>query len=51
MAAQELTQDPRPFIFVFGHNPAYMVDNDTDDLNTSLEANPRQRDTFKLPRE
>jgi para-nitrobenzyl esterase len=42
----QLTQDTRPFIFVFGHSPAYLVDNDTEDIPYSLAMHPAERDTF-----
>jgi para-nitrobenzyl esterase len=42
----QLTQDTRPFIFVFGHSPAYLVDEDREDLPFSLAMHPEERDTF-----
>ncbi len=43
---QQLTQDTRPYMFVFGHSPAYAVENDTEDKDFSLEIHPIQRDIF-----
>jgi hypothetical protein len=42
----QLTQDTRPFMFVFGHSPAYMVENDPEDKDFALAVHPVQRDTF-----
>jgi len=42
----QLTQDTRPFMFVLGHSPAYLVDNDTEDIPYSLPTRPAERDTF-----
>ena len=46
----QLTQDTRPFMFVFGHSPAYLLENETDvksDENPfSLSIYPAQRDTL-----
>ncbi len=42
----QLTQDKQPFIFVFGHSPAYLVDNDTEELPFSLPVHPAERDAF-----
>ena len=42
----QLTEDTRPFTFVFGHSPAYRVDNDIEELPTSLFVHPEQRDVF-----
>ena len=42
----QLTQDTRPFMFVMGHSPAYYVSNDTEDITTSLQVQPAQRDIF-----
>ena len=42
----QLTQDKRPFMFVFGHSPAYLVDMDAEDLLYSLPVHPAERDTF-----
>jgi hypothetical protein len=42
----QLTQDARPFIFVFGHSPAYLVDMDKEDLPFSLAMHPAERGTF-----
>ena len=43
---QQLTGDTRPFMLVFGHSPAYAVENDTNDKDSSLEIHPVQRDIF-----
>jgi hypothetical protein len=43
---KELTNDTRPFIFVFGHAPAYPVDSDLDDKGYDLSVRPEQRDLF-----
>ena len=42
----QLTQDTRPFMFVFGHSPAYYVVNDTKENGFSIDAHPQQRDIF-----
>jgi hypothetical protein len=42
----QLKEDTRPFMFVFGHSPAYLVDNDTEDIPYSLPTYPAERDTF-----
>jgi hypothetical protein len=43
----QLTQDTRPFTFVFGHSPAYGVVNDTGDEDLyAIDLHPRQRDMF-----
>ena len=42
----QLTQDARPFMFVFGHSPAYYVVNDTKENGFSIDAHPQQRDIF-----
>jgi para-nitrobenzyl esterase len=42
----QLTQDTRPFMFVFGHSPAYLVDMDKEDLPFSLAMHPEERTTF-----
>ena len=44
--AGQLTQDTRPFMFVFGHSPAYVVVNDTDDKDFAIAVHPPQRDIF-----
>ena len=33
-------------MFVFGHSPAYLVDNDTEDIPFSLPIHPAERDAF-----
>jgi len=43
---EQLTKDTRPFMFVFGHSPAYVVVNDTDDEDFALATHPPQRDIF-----
>jgi hypothetical protein len=43
---EQLTQDTRPFVFVFGHSPVYLVDNDSEDLSFSLPMHPQERDAF-----
>jgi hypothetical protein len=43
---EQLTNNTRPFIFVIGHSPAYLVDEDLEDLIFSLPVHPAQRDTF-----
>jgi hypothetical protein len=40
----QLIQDTRPFMFVFGHSPAYMVENDPEDKDFALAVHPAQRD-------
>jgi DNA repair exonuclease SbcCD nuclease subunit len=42
----QLTQDTRPFTFVYGHSPAYAVVNDDEEDNYALDAHPPQRDLF-----
>lgn len=43
---EQLTQDTRPFMFVFGHSPAYAVVNDTEEDDYAIDVNPHQRDIF-----
>lgn len=43
---EQLTTDTRPFMFVFGHSPAYMVENSSDDWDSAIAIHPVQRDTF-----
>lgn len=43
---EQLTQDTRPFMFVFGHSPAYLLDDEREDMPFSLAKNPAQRDAF-----
>lgn len=43
---EQLTQDTRPFMFVFGHSPAYLVDDDKEDRPYSMAMHPAQRDMF-----
>ncbi|MEI7856514.1 MAG: metallophosphoesterase [Methanomicrobiales archaeon] len=42
----QLTQDTKPFTFVFGHSPAYVVVNDTEDEDFAIAVHPPQRDLF-----
>jgi hypothetical protein len=42
----QLTRDKKPFMFVFGHSPAYLVDMDKEDLPFSLPVHPAERDAF-----
>lgn len=42
----QLTQDTRPFMFVFGHSPAFVVENDTNDKDFAIAIHPPQRDVF-----
>ncbi|MCX6694572.1 MAG: metallophosphoesterase [Methanomicrobiales archaeon] len=42
----QLTSDTRPFMFVVGHSPAYLVDDDPEDLLYSLPIHPEERDQF-----
>ena len=43
---EQLTHDTQPFMFVIGHSPAYLVDEDLEDLIYSLPLHPEQRDIF-----
>ena len=43
---KELTNNTRPFTFVFGHAPAYPVDDDLDDKGYDLSVRPAERDMF-----
>ncbi len=43
---EQLTQDTRPFMFVFGHTPAYNVSNDMDEYKSGIAVHPIQRDAF-----
>lgn len=43
---EQLRQDTRPFIFVFGHSPAYNLDDEPEESGFSLALNPEQRDVF-----
>jgi hypothetical protein len=43
---EQLTQDTRPFMFVFGHSPAYAVVNDTEEDDYSIDVHFPQRDIF-----
>jgi len=42
----QLTQDTRPFMFVFGHSPVYHVEHDEADFLFSLEVHPAEAGTF-----
>jgi hypothetical protein len=42
----QLTQDTRPFMFVFGHSPAYAVVNDTEEDDYAIDVHSPQRDIF-----
>ena len=43
----QLAKDTRPFIFVFGHSPAYSVVNESSDEDQySLDIHPQKRDLF-----
>ncbi len=42
----QLSQDTRPFMFVFGHSPAYMVEDDPEDKDFALAVHPAQRDVL-----
>jgi len=43
---QQLTQDTRPFMFVFGHSPVYHVEHDLADYLFSLEVHPKEAGAF-----
>lgn len=43
---EQLTQDTRPFMFVFGHSPAYLLADDKEEMVFSLPTHPTQRDIF-----
>jgi hypothetical protein len=42
----QLTQDTRPFTFVFGHSPAYAVVNDTKENDFAIDTHTTERDIF-----
>ncbi len=42
----ELSNDTRPFTFVFGHTPAYLVEDDIEDRGFDIAAHPELRDQF-----
>lgn len=42
----QLATDTRPFMFVVGHSPAYLVDMDIEDVPFSLPLHPAERDIF-----
>jgi hypothetical protein len=43
---QELTTNTRPFTFVFGHTPAYLVKDDSEDRGFDIAVHPASRDRF-----
>jgi len=43
---QELSTDTRPFMFVFGHTPAYLVKDDFEDRGFDIAVHPVLRDIF-----
>jgi hypothetical protein len=43
---QELNSDTRPFTFVFGHTPAYLVKDDYEDRGFDIAVHPKSRDIF-----
>ncbi|MCX6693624.1 MAG: metallophosphoesterase [Methanomicrobiales archaeon] len=43
---QELISDTRPFTFVFGHTPAYLLEDDPEDRGYDLAVHPALRDIF-----
>ena len=43
---EQLTQDRKPFLFVFGHSPAYLADNDKEDMLWGIAIHPAERDQF-----
>ena len=43
---EQLTQDTRPFMFVFGHSPAYAVVNDTEEDDYAIDVHSQERDIF-----
>ncbi|MFA4878383.1 MAG: metallophosphoesterase [Methanoregula sp.] len=43
---QELTTNTRPFTFVYGHTPAYLVKDDFDDRGYDIAVHPVLRDIF-----
>jgi hypothetical protein len=42
----QLTTDTRPFTFVFGHTPAYLVKDDFEDRGFDIAVHPESRDIF-----
>lgn len=42
----ELTSNTQPFTFVFGHTPAYLVEDDVEDRGFDIAAHPELRDIF-----
>jgi DNA repair exonuclease SbcCD nuclease subunit len=43
---EQLNQDTRPFMFVFGHSPAYLANDDKEDLLWDIAIHPAHRDIF-----
>jgi hypothetical protein len=43
---QELSSNTRPFTFVFGHTPAYLVKDDFEDRGFDIAVHPVSRDIF-----
>jgi hypothetical protein len=43
---KELATNTKPFVFVFGHTPAYPVKNDIEDIGFDIAVHPVQRDIF-----
>jgi hypothetical protein len=43
---KELTTNTRPFIFVFGHTPAFLVKDDVEDRGFDIAVHPKLRDIF-----
>ena len=43
---QELATNTRPFTFVFGHTPAFLVKDDVDDRGYDIAVHPALRDIF-----
>lgn len=43
---QELTRDTRPFTFVSGHTPAFLVKDDLEDRGFDIAVHPALRDIF-----
>ena len=42
----ELSSNTQPFTFVFGHTPAYLVEDDVEDRGFDIAAHPLLRDAF-----
>lgn len=43
---EQLTHDSRQFTFIFGHAPAYLIDDDKDEKGWDLTVHPEKRDIF-----